>query len=55
MLGAQLRVLAADPALRASMGARARDYFEEHGTVQRMASGYLRVIDAVCAPAALTA
>jgi glycosyltransferase involved in cell wall biosynthesis len=55
VLGAQLRVLAADPALRASMGARARDYFEEHGTVPQMARGYLRVIDAVCAPAALTA
>jgi len=55
VLAAQLRVLAADPALRASMGARARAYFEEHGTVQGMASGYLRVIDAVCAPAAMTA
>jgi glycosyltransferase involved in cell wall biosynthesis len=55
VLAAQLRVLAADPQLRASMGARAREYFEEHGTVQRMASEYLRIIDAVCAPAAMTA
>ena len=39
-----LRSLAADPALRERMSAAARRYYEEEGTLERMADRYLRLI-----------
>lgn len=42
-----LLALADDDAVRTEMSAAARRYFEQEGTIERMASGYLEVIEAV--------
>ncbi|MDQ6928748.1 MAG: glycosyltransferase, partial [Actinomycetota bacterium] len=46
-LVAVLRSLRADTESRGRLSARARSYFEENGTVARMAAGYLDVIEEV--------